>query len=590
MSRSSLCLPLILLLGSLACAGAGTPSGTTSTSPQDPAARVGAIADAYVNVFFEHFPDFATGSGVPGADHGRLRDNSLAGVQDWQQREDAWLREVEAIDASGLSGAPALTYAYLRERLESSRGARICRGELWGVSPSYNGWQAIYAFLASIQPVGSDSLRRQALARFGSLPRFLDREIANLREGVRQGYTAPRGNVEKVIEQMDALAALPPTESPFFNPAVRDSAPTFRRDLERTIVAEIAPAIQRYRRYLAEEYRAAARPEIAVAANPDGAACYRAAVRSFTALTVPPREIHETGLEQMAKIQAEMKAIGERSFETSDVQGLLERLKSDPRYTYRSREAVLAHARAAIGRAKAAVPDWFGIVPKAEVALQPYLAFQEKSAPGGQYNPASEDGKRPGIYLINTYEPEKKSRAGLESTAFHETYPGHHLQVAIARERAANHPITRYFFNSGFGEGWALYSERLADEMGLFSNDVDRMGLLSNEALRAARLVVDAGMHALGWSRQRAIDYLLAHTAESPASATSEIDRYIAVPGQATAYMLGNLEIRRLREMTERKLGDRFNIKSFHDRVLEDGMTTLPLLRAKIEKWVATAS
>src|SRR6185503_5014822 len=183
--------------------------------------------------------------------------------------------------------------------------------------------------------------------------------------------------------------------------------------------------------------------------------------------------------------------------------------------------------------------------------------------------------------------PEKQSRAGVEATAFHETYPGHHLQGSVAKEVAGTHPIQRYFGTSGYGEGWALYSERLADEMKLYSDDVARLGLLSNEALRAARLVVDSGMHALGWTRQQAIDYVLAHTTSTPERAAAEIDRYIAVPAQATAYMIGNLEIRRLRDSAEKKLGAKFSLPAFHDQVLGDGAVTLGMLRAKIERWIA---
>jgi uncharacterized protein (DUF885 family) len=218
--------------------------------------------------------------------------------------------------------------------------------------------------------------------------------------------------------------------------------------------------------------------------------------------------------------------------------------------------------------------------------VEPYAEFEERSAPGASYNSPADDGSRPGIYKINTYEPEKQTRVGQESTAYHEAIPGHHLQLAIAQERQGAHPITRFLGNSGYTEGWGLYAERLADEMGLFSADLDRMGLLSNEALRAARLVVDPGMHVMGWTRQQAIDYMLQHTAEGRGAVENEIDRYIAWPGQATAYMIGNLEIRHLREMAERELGPRFDIRVFHDKVLEDGSVTLPMLRDKIERWV----
>ena len=219
-------------------------------------------------------------------------------------------------------------------------------------------------------------------------------------------------------------------------------------------------------------------------------------------------------------------------------------MRTDPKYRFKSREELIKYAEAAVERGKQALPKAFGRIPSAPVIVEPYPPYLEKSAPGGQAVPPSADGK-PGKYLINAYKANEQSRAGLESTAFHEAYPGHHMQAAVALERKELHPISRYFFLSGFGEGWALYTERLADEMGLFSSDVDRLGLLSNEALRAARLVVDSGMHALGWTRQQAIDYVLSHTTETKDRAEAEIDRYIAVPAQATAYMIGNLEIRK---------------------------------------------
>jgi uncharacterized protein (DUF885 family) len=288
----------------------------------------------------------------------------------------------------------------------------------------------------------------------------------------------------------------------------------------------------------------------------------------------------------MEKIATEMKAIGRRSFRVEDPAALLKLVTTDPQYRFKNRDDLIKTAESAVARAKAALPNWFGILPNAPVIVEPYPAFLEKTAPGGQAIPPTADGK-PGKYLINAYNATAQSRAGLESTAFHEAYPGHHLQGAIALERENLHPISRYFFLSGYGEGWALYAERLADEMGLFSSDVDRLGLLSNEALRAARLVVDSGMHALGWTRQQAIDYVLAHTTETKASAEAEVDRYIAVPGQATAYMIGNLEIRRLRDEAKQKLGPRFDIKEFHDIVLEDGAMPLWVLREKIERWIA---
>jgi uncharacterized protein (DUF885 family) len=287
----------------------------------------------------------------------------------------------------------------------------------------------------------------------------------------------------------------------------------------------------------------------------------------------------------MAKIQAEMRQIGERSFKVADPIALLKLVRTDPKYRFKSRDELIKYAEAAVARARQALPKAFNRIPSAPVVVEPYPPYLEKTAPGGQAVPPSADGK-PGKYLINAYNAHEQSRAGLESTAFHEAYPGHHMQVAVALERKELHAISRYFFVSGFGEGWALYTERLSDELGLFSSDVDRLGLLSNEALRAARLVVDSGMHVLGWTRQQAIDYVLAHTTETKDRATAEIDRYIAVPAQATAYMIGNLEIRKLRTEAEKALGPKFDVREFHDLVLAEGTVPLWVLRENVNRWI----
>jgi uncharacterized protein (DUF885 family) len=387
---------------------------------------------------------------------------------------------------------------------------------------------------------------------------------------------------------MNSLLAAPVNESPFVQMAP-DSFPEFRAKMVNLETTAIRPAITRYRDFLSNEYLPSARDAIAVSANPDGAGCYAAAVRYHSTVDIGAEAVHETGKQQMEGIRAEMASIAQQSFGTSDVSAVLNQLRTGRRYLLSGREEKMKVARDAVERARAAVPRYFGLLPKSEVVVQAVPAFSEASSPDGFYNNPSEDGTRPGIYYINLYRAETNPRAGLESTAFHETYPGHHLQSGLALERTELHAVSRYFFMSGFGEGWALYSERLADEMGLFTSDVDRMGMLSAQAMRAARLVVDAGMHALGWTRQRAIDYMLENTAESEDGVTAEIDRYIAVPGQATSYMLGALEIGNLRLAAETQLGAKFDIKQFHDRVLEDGAVPLRMLRSKLEAWIAAS-
>lgn len=571
----------------IVAAGCGRQPDDT---PAHRAGDVTALADRYIATYFEAFPEAATFAGVADAPHDRLSDISPEAIGRWRATEDDISAALQRIDQSGIAegSAEAVTYGFLREVVRNSRDFRTCEMELWNVSPTYTGWPALMGGLGNLQPVDTPEQQKAALARFGQLPRYLDQEIANLRRGQRDGYSAPRGNVEAVIRQVDALATQPFADSPFVAMGVR-GGDDFRARVEALEREQLRPAIAAYRDFLRDVYLPGARGEIAVAANPRGADCYRAAVRYHSTVEIEPTEVHRIGLEQMVLIRAQMTEIAGRSFDTDDVARVLEQLRSDPRYVIGGRDEMMQVARDAVRRAREALPRAFGRLPRAEVVVEAVPAFAEEGAPFAYYNPPAEDGSRPGIYYINLRGAEGAPRAGVESTAFHEADPGHHTQASIAQERTDLHPLGRYVYLSGFGEGWALYAERVAEELGLFTSDVDRMGLLSNEALRAARLVVDSGMHALGWSRDQAIDYMLANTAESRGNVTAEVDRYIAVPGQATAYMLGNLEIRRLREMSQARLGDDFDVREFHDRVLEDGAVPLMMLRQKIERWAARA-
>ena len=284
-----------------------------------------------------------------------------------------------------------------------------------------------------------------------------------------------------------------------------------------------------------------------------------------------------------------MRAIARASFRTANVAALLDRLRSDRAYAFRSRDEMLATARAAVGRARGAVPRWFGREPRAALVVEPYPAFRERESVA-EWNPPAEDGTRPGIYFLSTYDPAHKSRADLEALTFHETIPGHHLQGSIALERGGAIPaIARYFWSPGFGEGWAEYAEQLADEMSLYSSDTARLGALADVTLSATLLVVDTGIHAFGWSRERAIAYICDHTRVPRLRAVVPVDRYPIWPAQGLSYALGRLEIRRLRRSAERAFGPRFDIREFHDRVLAAGAVPLPLLRERIERWIAAA-
>ena len=575
----------------LAAACGGSAPATTQQQAAPAAApddRVKQIADTYLNAFFDRYPETATMFGVPGRRHNALTDNTLAAVRAWETREDGWLQELKQIDPAAVgSGSLRATYAIARQALEGNVAKRICRDELWPVS-QMTGWQVNYGYLVTIQPVGSAEARQDALARWGQLPKYIDAEIANLREGIKAGYTSPKLNVRIVLDQVRTLASTPLKDSPFGSPIQRDKDPDFQKAFGALVTEQIVPAARRYADFLEQEYLPAARDAIAVSSQPNGAACYDASVWYFSSAKKSAKEVYDLGVAQNEQLTAEMKAIGERSFQEGDVPKLLQKVRTDPRYKFKSREEKIAYSQAALARAKAAVPRVFGLLPKADVVIKPYPAFREKNAPN-EYNSAAEDGSRPAVFLISAYQAEKQSRVEDESTAFHETIPGHHLQGAIALERKDIHPIGRYMFNSGYVEGWALYAERLADELQLFSCDLDRLGMLSSQALRASRLVVDSGLHTLGWTRQQAVDYMLAHTAESQHDVESEVDRYIIYPGQATSYMIGRLEIGAARDEAKAAMGARFDLKAFHDRVLEDGGVPLGFLREKIKTWAASA-
>ncbi|HUF36807.1 MAG TPA: DUF885 domain-containing protein [Gemmatimonadales bacterium] len=575
----------------LACsARPSTDEPSPAPSPSDGAVlarRVNAVADDYYRWFLESRPLSAFLSGVPEAALDRLNENSLADLERTRNLEDEWLARLREIPPESLAGTPArVTHAVLGRALEAAVARRVCRDELWSVSQQ-GGVQLLPARLAALQPVGTPEQRRKALARFRALEPFVDTETAKLREGVRRGYTSPRIAVEAVVEQLDGLLRTPPEASPMLVLAERDSAPGFRDSVIGVLATSLYPSLARYREYLRGEYLPRAREETAVAALPGGAECYRARVRDFTTLDLDPETIHRTGHEEIARIEAEARPIAERRFGTSDVAAVFRGLRADPQSQFGSRGEVLDSAEAALTRARAALPRWFGRLPRAGMLLDPCLDFEEKAGCPNSYLPPAQDGSRPGRWRINT-NPQRASRVDLESIAFHEGYPGHHLDLALNQERAEAHPVTRIMGNSGFSEGWGLYAEELASEMGLYSGDLAQLGRLSSAAFRAARLVVDPGLHALGWSRERAIEYMLAHTVLSRETVTSEVDRYIVNPGQATAYMLGRLEISRLRGEAERRLGPKFDIRAFHDQVLGQGRVPLPFLRQEVERWIAS--
>jgi uncharacterized protein (DUF885 family) len=555
--------------------------------PDSLSVRVRQLADSYLVAYFGQHPDEATQNGVANVRHDRLPDNSPESLARWRAREDAWLAALKRINPKRVTGRSEwIAYGIMRDALEGSVATRVCSYELWSVAHTGGGWLSTITSLAALQPVGSDSARAQVLARWRAIPAYIATETANHREGLRRKFSAPRGNVQIAIDEIDTLLATPIEQSPLYDPARRDSAAGFAPALAQIIAQHVVPAMRGYRDFLATEYLGRARTAIGVSANPNGLNCYKAAIRATTGLALLPDSVHAIGIATVEQLGRTLRLIAQRSMGTGDAAALLERLRRDTAYTFRTREQMLETARDALARAQTAMPRWFGRLPRAPVVVEPYPAFRERQSVG-EWNPPAEDGTRPGIYYVSTYEPRRKSRADLEPLSFHETIPGHHLQGTIALERGDSIPaIGRYFWSPGMGEGWAEYAEQLADEMGLYSSELERFGMVADITLSATLLVVDTGIHAFGWTRAQAIDYIRANTHVPLLRAEVAVDRYPVWPAQGLSYGLGRLEIMRLRAFARDKLDEKFDIRTFHDRVLENGAVPLQVLRAAIERWV----
>jgi uncharacterized protein (DUF885 family) len=558
-------------------------AGCGQQAPEPMASRnIESIADEFLAATMQRNPAMGTYYSIQGARHDRLFDNSPQALAAWEAREDAWLDELETIgEPAAVGSRDWVSWGVMHEALAGSVATRICHSELWQASTT-TAWYTGLPFVFDIQPLETPDLRQQALARLGEVARYVDTEIANLRRGLELGYSAPRVTVAAVPGQVRELTE---EDSPFVNIAARSDDPDFQSAVQEIFDEQIVPAVERFATFIEDEYLPQAREAIALGANPDGAKCYPALVRSFASIQPSAQEIHELGLQQIALIRAEMQTVIDEHFGGGSIEAFLRRVNTDPEFTFESEEAVLQYSKDALDAAKAAMPRAFGRLPKADVIIKPYPPFAESGS--GEYHSSSEDGTRPGIFYIAVTNPRERSRAAQLSTLYHETYPGHHLQGAIALELGdAVHPVARYFFTSGFGEGWALYSERLADELGLYRTPVDRVSMLSDQGARAARLVIDTGLHTMGWTRQQAVDFMMSNTAWAEVDIQNEINRYISYPGQATAYMLGMLEIRRLRTRAEHELGDAFDLRAFHDRVLGFGESTLPMLTESVNAWI----
>ncbi|HET7082231.1 MAG TPA: DUF885 domain-containing protein [Candidatus Limnocylindria bacterium] len=521
----------------------------------------------------------------------RLSDISPAGRAALKRRFEE-IRDAAAALPPEADVESALTQAALRHAVEERLALLAADPHSFTVD-AMAGAQASFLSIPSYQPLRDVADGESMLARWWAMGPWVDQQIAQLRRGAAEGRAPVAGSVRRVIAQLDELLARPLEEWPLLAPLRAEHAGwtegawrAFEVGLAGAVRDGLRPALAHYRAYLADEAVGGARDEahVGICHLPGGTETYATLARAHTTTERSPQEIHDIGLAEIALIDAEIAELGGRVLGAPDLAATLAALRGDPSLHFATADEIVAVAEASLARAVAAIPEWFGRLPQAECVVVRMEPHEEQHSTIAYYRQPPQDGSRPGSYYINTYAPQTRPRYEAEALAFHESVPGHHLQVAIGQELEHLPAFRRHAETTAYVEGWGLYTERLSDEMGLYSDDLDRIGMLSYDAWRASRLVVDTGMHALGWSRGQAIEFMTSHTALGLNNIANEVDRYIGWPGQALAYKIGQLEIRRLRTEAEAALGASFDIRRFHDAVLGHGALPLAVLRESVAR------
>jgi uncharacterized protein (DUF885 family) len=505
---------------------------------------------------------------------------------------DGFAAEAESMDPGALTTADRVTRGILLFEARSHAAELRSRMTELRVDPMMGVHIEFIQAIAQLRPT-ERSHADAYVQKASKVGHLFDQVIERHRQGVANGRTPPRVAVEKVLGQIDAYLASPLETDAFLQiPPPGDmgeaAVDAWRASMADQVASVVRPAFERYRAAVAAEVLPNARPpeKSGVCWLPDGDEMYSRAVARYTSLDVDADTVHQVGVEEIASLEEEYRALGETVLGTTDVADIYRRLRDDPALRFETADQVREAAEQSLARATEAIPRWFGRLPQAPCIVQPIPDVGAEDATIAYYYPPAGDGSRPGIYFINLSEPTTRTRYEAEALAFHESIPGHHLQLAIAQELDGIPDFQRFSLVTAYAEGWGLYTERLSDEMGLYSGDLARMGILSFDSWRACRLVVDTGLHAKGWSRQQAIDYMMENSPQAPNNIANEVDRYIGWPGQALAYKIGQREIFRLRAQARQRMGERFDIKSFHDVVLGSGAVPLGLLAELVEDWI----
>jgi len=567
-----------------------------TASPPAASDQVALLSERYWDVLAEQHPEWATQAGDHRFDD-QLTQTGPEVQAAFAQRLELLLQDVKALQASLSDGAldvqEAITLDLLHHQLDEAVAFAALKTWTYDVD-QMNGPQAnLPYFFATYHPMKTLADVENAERRLRAMVTFVDQHIASLRLGLDARQTAPKVVTERVIAQLDRFAASTDATSSPFGPLLNrlpsdlgdDAKTQWTTRLSSVIVDEVMPAWERYRVFLQETYLAQARPTPGVSTMKGGAELYALLVRHHTTLPdLTPEQIHQRGLDALAQIEAEMGRIGADNGVDGGAQAYLAHLKADKANYATSREGLFSTFAGALARADEKLPEAFGRLPKLPYEVKPMDATREKDAPAAYYQPGSAEDGRPGVFVANLHRFEERPTFNSDVLAFHEAVPGHHLQFALAQELEGLPKFRREAYVTAYGEGWGLYSERLCDELGLYPTPATRMGYLGFAAWRAVRLVVDTGMHHMGWSRQQALDFMNAHTSLGKVDVENEVDRYIVIPGQALSYMTGMLHLLSLRDHVQKSLGDAYSLSAFHDAVLEVGSVPLPVLDAHVSR------
>ena len=597
------CVPVLLLL--VACGGdeAASPepasqAASEATGEQPFADEAAAELSALVEEFFERNlelnPLLATSIGD---DRYNDRLANSIGPEYLQQNEALnreYLQRVMSIDPASLTGQDRLTYETFRYSREMELEGLNFPDHLQPINQFYSVTNSFVQLGSgsSIHPFETVENYDDFLSRVDDFVIIVDQAITNMRAGMEQGVVQPRILMEKTLPQLASQITDDVESSTFYSP-IRDMPEEFSDEERerltnawRTAIADqIVPAYQRLHNFIGDEYLAAARETVGMGGLPGGAEWYAYLVRLRTTTDLSPGEIHQIGLDEVKRIHGEMQGVMDEVGFEGDLDDFFEFLNTDEQFYYDRPEQLIQGYRDMSDRIESLAPKLFSVFPKADFEVRAVEPFRERSASGGSYRRGTPDGSRPGVFFANTYDIKARPKWAMESLFLHEAIPGHHFQISIQQELEDLPRFRRFGGYTAFTEGWGLYAESLGKELGVYTDPYQYFGALNAELWRAIRLVVDTGLHDQGWSRQDVLDFMYANSAVKEARAVSEAERYMAIPGQALAYKVGQLKLLDLREYAQEKLGDDFDVKEFHSMILIDGPLPLQLLEAKVERW-----